>query len=577
MEKRFLLAVVLCFFILFIYQTYVEKQQKGWRRQHPPVESPGQTSRPAERQPGVSPSTEPAQNASPPREAPSSAAILPSAEQSAISPCKEVVVDTPLYRAVFCSSSGQLMSWRLKKYQVGEKCSCTIPGLNLILNLIPGGTGEHEEQKGGELIERIQVKNPLEQPLGLDIIGEGFRKPIAVSYRPDHFNLDLTKETKENRISFVGETSIGKTIRKTFTFSPDSYLVHLLIEIEDVHPEFQDLSLGLMLTEKIAGNSKDRYSFSGFMGFIDGSLAKDELKKITKETVKYYAGQVAWAGFSDKYFLTGILPVNNPITSVKLERTQDDLITSFFTYYVRPHLDGSNALFEYNLYVGPKDLDVLKKTGYSLERSIDLGWFSPIAKPLLMVLRFFNRYTHNYGIAIIILTIVIKILFHPLTRKQYRSMKEMQKLQPKLQTMREKYKNDREKMNKEMMDFYRTHKINPLGGCWPMLLQIPVFFALYKALLNSIELRHAPFFLWIKDLSEKDPCYVTPIVMGVSMFIQQKMTPSVGDPNQQKMMQFMPLIFTAMFLQFPSGLVLYWLVNNIISIGQQYYSYKEGT
>jgi len=194
---------------------------------------------------------------------------------------------------------------------------------------------------------------------------------------------------------------------------------------------------------------------------------------------------------------------------------------------------------------------------------------------LLVVLKFFYQYTGNYGVAIIILTILIKILFHPLTRKQYESMREMQKIQPKMQAIREKFKNDKERMNREVMDLYRTHKINPLGGCWPMLLQIPVFFALYKALLNSIELRHAPFMLWIQDLSEKDPCYVTPIIMGVTMFLQQKMTPAAGDPNQQKMMMFMPIIFTFLFLSFPSGLVLYWLVNNILTIGQQFVSQRR--
>jgi len=155
------------------------------------------------------------------------------------------------------------------------------------------------------------------------------------------------------------------------------------------------------------------------------------------------------------------------------------------------------------------------------------------------------------------------------------SMRQMQKLQPKMKAIREKFKDDKDRLNREVMDLYRTHKINPLGGCWPMLLQIPVFFALYKALLNSIELRHAPFMFWIQDLSEKDPCYITPIIMGATMFLQQKMTPAAGDPNQQKMMMFMPLIFTFMFLNFPSGLVLYWLVNNVLTIGQQFVSQRR--
>ena len=572
MEKRFLLAIVLSFFILFLYQSYMEKQQKQWRQEHPPSETPAQTSVPSAERPGATPSTEMARRSPGATETPSPPVLLPAADQGALLPCEEVVVESPLYRAVFCSHSGQLMSFKLKNYRVGEKCWCKVPGLSLFLGAPKGQL----QEKADDLIERIHIKNPSELPLGLEVIGEGFRNPITALYKPDRSYLDLTQEAKQGRISFVGETSIGKTIRRTYTFSPDSYLIHLLVEIEDVRPEFQDLSLGLLLSERHAEDNKDRYSFSGFMGFINGSLVKEEPKKITKDSVKYHAGEVAWAGFSDKYFLTGILPINNPVTSVKVERAKDDLLVSSFTYTFRPHLDGTQALFEYNLFIGPKDLDVLKKSGYTLERSMDLGWFSPLAKPLLLILKFFNRYTHNYGIAIILLTILIKILFHPLTRKQYKSMKELQKLQPKMQAIREKFKNDRDKLNKEVMDLYRTHKINPVGGCWPMLLQIPVFFALYKALLNSIELRHAPFFLWIQDLSEKDPCYITPIVMGLTMFLQQKMTPAAGDPTQQKMMMFMPLIFTVMFLNFPSGLVVYWLVNNVISIGQQYFSQKEG-
>lgn len=576
MEKRFLLAIALSFAILFVYQYYIERQQRDYRRQHPESVSsrpptsavpPTEIPQPAARGSEAAPPGE--------LERGGAAAMLSQDLVEASSPCSELVVDAPLYRAVFCAQSGRLMSWRLKKYRTSEKCSCEIPGVRAILGGAkvskakdPAGT------TSGELIERVHVKSPLDLPLGLEVVGEGLRKPLATSLSPDRHDLDVT-ETGPRRVSFVGQTPIGGLIRKTFAFSPESYLVHLTVEIEDVRPEFHDLSIALVLTESAREGGGDKYSFSGFMGLVDGSLVKDDPKKIAKEAL-YHAGRVDWAGFSDKYFLTGVLPFNNPLTSVKVERIREGVLASSVVYNIRPHLDGTKAVFEYDLYIGPKDMDVLKKTGYGLERSLDLGWFGPIAKPLLVILKLFNRYTHNYGLAIIILTIVIKILFHPLTRKQYASMKQMQKLQPKMQAIREKFKDDRERMNKEIMDLYRTHKINPLSGCWPMLLQIPVFFALYKALLNSIELRQAPFFLWIRDLSDKDPCYITPLVMGASMFVQQKMTPAAGDPAQQKMMMFMPLIFTVMFLNFPSGLVVYWLVNNIISIGQQYFAQREG-
>ncbi|MBW2022977.1 MAG: YidC/Oxa1 family insertase periplasmic-domain containing protein, partial [Deltaproteobacteria bacterium] len=240
----------------------------------------------------------------------------------------------------------------------------------------------------------------------------------------------------------------------------------------------------------------------------------------------------------------------------------------------------------YALFLGPRQLTVLKQFGKGLDKAVDFGWTNIIAKPLLYALRFFNKYIHNYGVSIILLTILIKIIFWPLTHKSYKSMKEMQKLQPIMAKIKEKYKDNREQMNKEMMALYRTYKVNPMSGCLPMIIQIPVFFALYRILGKAIELRHAPFMLWINDLSAPDrlfhfsfkipfmaPPYGIPVLtllMGASMYIQQKMTPTPGDPTQAKFMMFLPIIFTFMFINFPSGLVLYWLVNNILSIGQQY-------
>jgi len=194
---------------------------------------------------------------------------------------------------------------------------------------------------------------------------------------------------------------------------------------------------------------------------------------------------------------------------------------------------------------------------------------------LVQLLKFFNRYLHNYGLAIILVTILIKLVFYPLSQKSYQSMSKMKAIQPKVAKLKEKYKDDKARQQKEMMDLYRTHKVNPFGGCLPIVVQIPVFFGLYRGLMVAIELRHAPFFWWIQDLAAKDPYYVTPILMGVTMLLQQKMSPTTGDAMQAKMMLFMPIIFTFMFLNFPAGLVLYWLVNNVLSIGQQYMVMKK--
>ncbi|MBN2419777.1 MAG: membrane protein insertase YidC, partial [Deltaproteobacteria bacterium] len=252
---------------------------------------------------------------------------------------------------------------------------------------------------------------------------------------------------------------------------------------------------------------------------------------------------------------------------------------------------GAEVSKEYSLFLGPRDVRILEQFGHKLDKAIDYGFFSIIAGPLHFILNFFNGFLNNYGLSIILLTIIIKIIFWPLTHKSQKSMKEMQKLQPLMAKIREKYKDNREMMNKELMGLYRTYKVNPMSGCLPMLIQIPVFFALYRVLNSSIELRHAPFALWINDLSAPDRLFsfsfsipfmdpphgipVLTLLMGASMFLQQKLQPMVGDPSQAKIMMFMPIMFTVMFINFPSGLVLYWLTQNILSIGQQYYINKK--
>lgn len=564
MEKRFLLAVALCFLILMVYQAYLEKYEKS--RTAPPAQSaPSEELAPGR-------PAEPARERQPPdlsvERVPSTAGTEAWEREP---PCGQIVVETDLFRAVFCSHTGRPLSWRLKGYEdrLASRCG--------VLRLL-GQSGEDATPLSPESrwVEALHIAGPQESPLGLEFTTGKERIPLRERLEPDRPGLVLHRGDPPGSLVFSGRDPLGRTVRRTYTFTPASYLVGLEIEISGIDSSLQNAGAGLALTERIGSERRDRYTFSGFMGLVDGHLKKE--KELKAKETRYYPGKVQWQGFSDKYFLTCLIPMNSPISSVKVEMSDPPsgegagLFVSSLIYNVQDHLEGATARFSYGLYVGPKDLDVLKSAGHALEESIDLGWFGFIARPLLAVLKFFNRFTHNYGVAIILLTVVIKILFHPLTRKQLHAMKEMQKLQPKLQALREKYKGDRERLNREMMDFYRTHKINPLSGCWPMLLQIPVFFALYKALLNSIELRQAPFFLWIQDLSEKDPCYITPIIMGATMYLQQKMTPAMGDPNQQKIMAFMPVIFTVMFLQFPSGLVLYWLVNNLLSIGQQYVS-----
>ncbi len=370
-------------------------------------------------------------------------------------------------------------------------------------------------------------------------------------------------------IVFRGEIASGVTLVKTLTISGDSYQIPVSVEV--INQGGSALSGNLILSllqpwnEAMKGSS---YDFIGPSTLAGDKKHNDDVDDLVKDP-KIYSENLIWTAFEKKYFMSALVPLSGSGEKVRVEKIDDLVLNSVFSPH-RQLQPGERVQFDYLAYFGPKDFDILKAADHQLSEAIDFGFFGVLARPLLHVLKFFNTFLHNYGLAIILLTVIIKLLFWPLTQKSYKSMKGMQKLQPQMQKLREKYKNDKQRLNMELMNLYKEHRVNPLGGCLPMVIQIPVFFALYKVLLASIELRHAPFFLWIVDLSAKDPYYITPVVMGATMFIQQKMTPSTMDPMQAKIFLAMPIVFTALFLNFPAGLVIYWLVNNLLTIGQQY-------
>jgi YidC/Oxa1 family membrane protein insertase len=356
----------------------------------------------------------------------------------------------------------------------------------------------------------------------------------------------------------------------------DKYLIDIILELKNSGPTPLRGTMDLSLIEQWDDSLKnDRYSFSG-----PASLVKDKIEEVKVDKLKdgpvTYDKDVSWTSFQTKYFLSVVVPGENTVERVQILR-KDNAVENILEspYFTLP--GGEQHRLNYLAYVGPKEPERLKAAGHRLDEVVHFGFFNVLAQPLLTVLTFFYGFFKNYGVSIILLTVLIKVLFWPLTHKSYSSMKSMQKLQPEMQKLRDKYKNDKERLNKEMMALYKTHRVNPLGGCLPMLVQIPVFFALYKVLLDSIALRHAPFAFWLTDLSAKDPYYITPVLMGVTMFIQQKMTPSTADPMQAKIFMMMPIIFTFMFLNFPSGLVIYWLVNNLLTIMQQYFIHRKST
>ena len=338
-----------------------------------------------------------------------------------------------------------------------------------------------------------------------------------------------------------------------------------------------------------APQAKQRYAFEGPSAYINGKLEEIKTKKLEDQNT--FDGKIKWVTLQSRYFMSGLVPDQDEEASLYLALKSEKFLTAQYRQPEQTIQPDTQNIYKYEIFMGPKKIQDLKNVGHDLQKVVDFGWFDFIAKPCLWLMNLFYSVIPNYGVAIIILTILVKVLLWPLGQKSYKSMSEMKKLQPLMKEIREKYKDDKQRMNQEVMGLYRTYKINPLGGCLPMVVQLPVFFALYRMLYEAIELRHAPFFLWINDLSAPDrlfrfsfsipfmqPPYGIPVltlVMGASMLLQQKMSPPMGDATQAKMMMFMPIIFTVIFINFSSGLVLYWLVNNILSIAQQYYTQKK--
>jgi YidC/Oxa1 family membrane protein insertase len=401
---------------------------------------------------------------------------------------------------------------------------------------------------------------------------EGLYIPTDLPYKLIEGSDNIRVDTGSKVVRFSATTATGLTVVKSYTFNADTYQVNVSVELinngDQVNKGLFNLSLLFPWFDDDSGEGmQDMYSFVGALSFDGNELLEDDPEDLQK-SAKIYGEGIVWSGFSAKYFLTILSPLN-AAKQIQVQMGDGYIENRFISPFVSLE-PGQNVTFEYASFIGPKDYDLLKASGHQFEQAKDYGFFSILAKPLMHVLKFFYGFIGNYGFAVILLTVCIKLIFWPLTQKSYKSMKGMQKLQPQMQKMREKYKNDKQRLNQEMMSFYKENKVNPLGGCLPMLIQIPVFFALYQVLLGAIELRHAPFIFWITDLSVKDPYYITPLIMGATMFIQQKMTPTNMDPTQAKIMLMMPVVFTFMFLNFPAGLVVYWMVNNLLTILQQY-------
>lgn len=535
--KRLIVALALSLVVLF-----------GWSYLFPPDEPKTPPPAPAA---ATDTKIEPGKAAAPAE----GAAAAPAIAQAQGRP---VTVKTPLYTAVFNTQGGVLESMTLSKFR--ESIAKDSALINIIgdkakgraalgVMLLPTGGEVHTWNSAGWTYEG------------------GDEVTVAAG----------GKQT----LVFSGEAA-GLKLTRRLTLHADSYLISE--ELTVANPGTAPVTGKVAFTAASSGlapkgdqYNTTRIAYGKIKGGFDEVTSQDDLEKVG---LGLKDEKVRWAAIESNYFLFVVQPEGEGVQAEGRYKGEAYNLALTVPATFEP---GQSKTLTCNYFAGPADRTMLASMPGKMADAVDYGWFHIIAMPLLELLNWFYKYVHNYGIAIILLTVLIKLIFWPLSQKSYKSMEQMKKLQPMLQKLREKYADDKERMNTEIMQLYKTYKVNPAGGCVPMLVQIPVFFGLYKALLGSIELRHASFIdhvpftdlVWLADLSMKDPYYVTPLVMGATMFIQQKMTPSGGDPMQAKIMLIMPVVFTFMFLNFPSGLVVYWLVNNVLSIAQQWWMMRK--
>jgi YidC/Oxa1 family membrane protein insertase len=537
MDKRAILGIAVSILVLVVYQELVS-------RFYPPS-APGPA--PAIEGKNDSKDAKIADTAKPEEAPPPVVAADQAAPGAGVArqATRDIKVETENFIAVFTTQGARLKSFKFKKYRASA--------------------GESSPP-----FEMIQSTPGVPLPLGVRWESPAAFDDGGLVYSVQGGgDLQLTGDSKETLV-FRGQTADGTVVTKSFTFSGALYPIEM--EISAKAASGAPIP-AVMITAKADHTLPNHDApFEGFIALIDNKI-KREAHDAAAQGLEF-SGNVSWAGFGYTYFFFGLVPDDGAGHKAAVRQDGTALVLA---------INGSTGTERATLFIGPKELDTLKAVGKGLERAIDFGYFGFVSIPFLYVLHFFHRFTGSYGLDIIVLTVLIKLLMAPLTHKSFVSMKQMQKLQPQMEKLKEKYAGDKEKLNKEIMELYRRNGVNPLGGCLPMVLQFPVFIGLYNALSTPIELRHAPF-LWINDLSRPDweslPVAVAgwqfgipvlTILMGASMFIQQWMTPTAGDPNQRKIMLLMPLMFTFMFVSFPAGLTVYWLVNNLLTIAQQYW------
>lgn len=389
----------------------------------------------------------------------------------------------------------------------------------------------------------------------------------------DAYELLPGSESLDVKLSAI--TNSGVSVIKTFTFHKASYEVSVSYDIENLSKNKIETSAYFQLVrdgEAPAGATKFVPTYTGAAVYTDKEkLQKVDFSNIDKHKLEYpKEANNGWIGILQHYFVSAWIPKEGSQREYFTRKLESGLYSIGVVVPVKTIAPDGKESVSVTLYSGPAQ-SKLDKLAPGLGLSVDYGWLTVLAKPMFWAMTLLHSWVQNWGVAIILLTVLIKLLFFPLSAASYRSMAKMRVVAPKLEKIKLQYADDREKLNRAMMELYKTEKINPLGGCLPVLIQIPVFIALYWSILESVEMRYAPFFGWIQDLSSADPYYILPLIMGASMILQSKLNPTPPDPMQAKLMQIMPIVFSVVFFFFPAGLVLYSVVNNILSISQQWY------
>jgi len=538
MQKQFLLAIVLSFLVIYGWNALYPPQRKAPpAQQQQSAAAPSGTQTPGAAAVPVAPGT-----SAPPAavETNSTPIVSAAAEQ-------DIVIEGPAVTGIISTRGAVLKSWRLKNYRDTSGAP---------LELVP------------------QVVPDAPKPFTLEVDDAATSATLRNAlYKPDADSITMGAEPKT--LAFEYRDSAGLVARKEFTFTPaHPYVVRFAVNVSRNGTALNPtVNWGPALGTGVVASGMNYAPAPQPIFYRDRSVTRVAIGDIAKH--RQEQGTFGFAGVDDHYFLSAIVPPAEPLqlsySPVALTVPGGDHALQFVSWSVR----SPSAPLAADFFFGPKDLDVLQSIKPDLVRAIHFGTFSLIVVPLLQALKWVDSYIGNYGWSIIVLTIIINLLMFPLKHKSIVSMRKMQELQPQMKAIQDRYSKlkmtdpGRQKMNEEVMALYKQHGTNPASGCVPMLLSMPVLLAFYSMLSVAIELRGAPFVGWIRDLSAHDPYFVTPVLMGITMFVQQKMTPAVADPVQAKMMMFMPLMFTGMLMWAPSGLVLYWTASNIWAIGQQ--------